>query len=229
MSRAWCCNALPGDTALPARGETFRAKKISPVIAGNLQTNHDLSEIITGNNRSLFSALRRLFDGRCAVTRERARTGAIVRRRRRARANHATGSPSVFRRVPMPARLTSMRKLHRGKSPNMETKYSARNCRKCRFEKIFEQTSNLCREFPANILARQAVGKRRDFSELFLDPEIDQLRLRGQPRVVCRIVRPHELLHQSLGFGMIGIVMRQRRLHHTVSAPGFCGCRQLRS
>jgi len=50
----------------------------------------------------------------------------------------------------------------------MATQMRARNRTKRRFEKILEQTSNLCREFSANVFAPQMVTKGRDFFELFL-------------------------------------------------------------
>jgi len=49
----------------------------------------------------------------------------------------------------------------------MATQMRVRNCTKRRFEKILEQTTNLCREFSANVFARQMVTKGRDFFELF--------------------------------------------------------------
>src|ERR1700733_1230347 len=54
-----------------------------------------------------------------------------------------------------------------------------------------EQTSNLCREFPANVFVRQAVIMRGDFSKLFFD------RARVGPRKTE--LRGHEICRTAYG------------------------------
>jgi hypothetical protein len=48
----------------------------------------------------------------------------------------AAHSPSIFRRLSTPARVSSMRALHRGKTPNMATQFRERNCKRHRFGKV---------------------------------------------------------------------------------------------
>src|ERR1700722_1626418 len=159
-----CLTFVP---AGPARGQPFRAKKISPVIGRNLQANRGFPEIVTGDNRRPSATLRE-YNARRALTREDA--DAIARCRTRLRANPTRAAAEdrrVFHPVSVPTRLSSKRALLRGKTPNMATQTPARNCGKRRFEKVFEQISNLCRKFPANIFARQMVRMGAIFFEQF--------------------------------------------------------------
>jgi hypothetical protein len=55
----------------------------------------------------------------------------------------------------------------------MASQTRTRNCRKRRFDKVFEQDTNTCREIPANVLACQEVTKGGDFSKLFLPVRIE--------------------------------------------------------
>jgi hypothetical protein len=152
-----CFTALWDDTALRARGKTFRAKKISPVIDENFQTNHGLSEIVTGDNRSLFSAMCRLFD------RKRART------RERPRASRATDAPRVSRNVATPPRLTFTCKLHARKHPTWRRKHACTIAGDIGSTRFLERTAKLFRDFSANVFACQKVRKDNDLFELFLN------------------------------------------------------------
>jgi hypothetical protein len=67
----------------------------------------------------------------------------------------------------------------------MATQTRTRNCRKRRFDKVFEQDTNTCREIPTNVFACQEVTEGGDFSKLFFEPvgiEFPALILASQPR-----------------------------------------------
>jgi hypothetical protein len=152
-----CFSALGDDSALRARGKTFRAKKISPVIDGNLLSIQGLRKIVTGNNRRLFSAMCRLFD------RKRART------HERPRASRATDAPRVSRNVATPPRPTFTCKLHARKHATWRRKHACTIARNVGSTRFLERTAKLFREFPANVFAGQKVRKDNDFFGLFLN------------------------------------------------------------
>jgi len=140
---------------------------------GNLQTDHGLGKIITGNNRRLPSANCRLF--KRVFVREGA--DAIARRGKRENsADRAARAPSVFRCVPMPARLCSKRAFLRGKTLNMATQIAARNRTNVRFEKIVGTKLESLARISAECFCASGAYEGRDFFKPFLIRRLSNFR-----------------------------------------------------
>jgi hypothetical protein len=121
---------LPVDSALLARGAV--AKKISPVIARNLQANRGFLENITGNNRCPPSAM--------------------------------------WRRVPMPARIFSMRALRSGKTPNVAPQMHAHKRTNVRFQKIVGTKLESLTQISGEYFCASGGYEADVFSKLFFYP-----------------------------------------------------------
>jgi hypothetical protein len=82
----------------------------------------------------------------------------------------ATGSPSVFRRISMRARLSSMCKLHVGETPNMALQTTLHNRTNVRFEKIVGTKLESLPQIFGEYFCASGGYEGNDFSELFFDP-----------------------------------------------------------
>jgi hypothetical protein len=130
---------------LPARGPIIPREKNSSVIARILQANRGVLEIITGDNRSRANAAPAL---RVARSRDR----------------------PVFRRASMQPRISSMRALHRGKTPNMATQIASRNRTNIRFGKIVGTKLESLTQISGECFCASGGYEEGDFSKIFFDP-----------------------------------------------------------
>jgi hypothetical protein len=79
---------------------------------------------------------------------------------------------SVFRCVPIPARLCSKRVFLRGKTPNMATQTHARNRTKLRLRKIVGTNIESLARISADCFCASGAYEGRDYFKPFFDPAI---------------------------------------------------------